>query len=593
MKPKLLPIAVATFSSLVFTCTAITHYVDANGSNPAPPYLDWTTAATNIQDAVDACVAGDLVIVTNGVYASGGRKANGFNLTNRVVINQAITVQSVNGPGVTTIQGYTPVTTNGPSAVRCVLLTNNASLIGFTIAGGATLATGDTLNEMSGGGIWCASSNTMVFNCVVISNSCLTYGGGAFQGTLLGCTLTNNSSQNFGGGAFACVLSNCMVAGNLALTNGGGAYSGVLYNCTVSGNLAFLKGGGAAQSVLHNCTVSGNSSVSNPGQDASSGGGVGNCAVFNSLITSNLSGEGGGAYFSVLADCIVSSNLALFRGGGASMSNSTNCLFFQNSATNDALGGGAALGSYVNCTFVSNSATGGGGGVYGGNAQNCIIYYNSSGAPPDQGPTSNYLAIDADYCCTTPAINGSGNITNEPAFADLANGDFHLQSNSPCINSGNNIFVSVTSDLDGNPRIVAGTVDIGTYEYQTPTSVLSYAWAQQYGLPTDGSADHLDLDGTGMNNWQKWIAGLNPTNPASVLLMLMPSTDTNTGGAVLRWKSVSNRTYYIQRATNLAMKPAFVSIRSNFAGTLTGTNGCADSAATGPGPYFYRVGVEH
>ncbi len=47
-----------------------------------------------------------------------------------------------------------------------------------------------------------------------------------------------------------------------------------------------------------------------------------------------------------------------------------------------------------------------------------------------------------------------------------ANGDLRLQSNSPCINAGNNAYVSNTIDLDGNPRIVSGTVDIGAYEYQ-------------------------------------------------------------------------------------------------------------------------------
>jgi PKD domain/Immunoglobulin I-set domain len=190
-----------------------TLYVDLNSANPTPPYSDWSTAATNIQDAIDASSNGDQIWVTNGVYQSGGRVMAGT-LTNRVALNKAITVRSVNGPFVTAILGAGA--TNGNAAVRCAWLTNNAALIGFTLTRGATRNSGDSFSLQSGGGVWCAPSNALVSGCVIVSNTSFSFGGGAYQGVLNACLISSNSLPiNANGGAvYSATLNNCTVVSN-------------------------------------------------------------------------------------------------------------------------------------------------------------------------------------------------------------------------------------------------------------------------------------------------------------------------------------------------------------------------------------------
>ena len=183
---------------------ASTRYVDLNSSNPTAPYTSWTTAAAGIQDAIDAAEPGDEILVTNGVYSTGGRVVYSNQATNRVAITKAVTVRSVNGPAVTVIEGYQePGTIFGTNAVRCVYMTNDALLAGFTLTNGSTR---DLVYQDSGGGVRCESTSALISNCVLVGNAAIYVGGGAYLGTLVNCTLSRNSAPygntgGYGGGA--------------------------------------------------------------------------------------------------------------------------------------------------------------------------------------------------------------------------------------------------------------------------------------------------------------------------------------------------------------------------------------------------------
>jgi len=133
-------------------------------------------------------------------------------------------------------------------------------------------------------------------------------------------------------------------------------------------------------------------------------------------------------------------------------------------------------------------------------------------------------------------------------------------------------------------------VDIGAYEFQNPASIISYAWLQHYGLATDGSADSIDSDHDGMNNWQEWIAGTDPLDPTSVLKMLAPAPRDG-GGVAVSWLSVSNRNYFLQCSTNLFGHTAFSTIQTNIPGQ-TGVTTATETNIYDAGLVVYRIGVQ-
>jgi hypothetical protein len=283
------------------------------------------------------------------------------------------------------------------------------------------------------------------------------------------------------------------------------------------------------------------------------------------LLTHNYAtAEAGGAFASTLNRCVLSGNSAYWDGAGATSCTLNNCVLTGGATM---FGGGAYNSTLSNCTVVANS----GGGVYNGAAYNCIIYYNEGA---DSGG-SHYNCWENSY-------------TNAPGFVDFPGGNLRLQTNSPCVNAGNNSYVTGSLDLDGNLRIAGSTVDIGAYEFQNPASVISYAWLQQYGLPIDGSADYTDNDSDLMNNWQEWRAGTIPTNALSVLQM---SKLTNSvSGTTLTWLSVGGVNYFLQ-GSSLNGGSGFSTLQSNIVGQAE-TTSFTDTNVVGANTFFYRVGVQ-
>ena len=217
-------------------------HVATNGSDSADA-MSWATAKQTLQAAVDAATNGCTVWVSNGVYATGGRVVPGSVVTNRVAIDKPITVQSVNGPGVTTIQGEGPV---GAAAVRCAYVGTNAVLTGFTLTNGVA---GDW-----GGGAYCEESGTLNY-CILTGNSAF-FGGGMFGGTARQCVMAGNTAFGQGGGSSMGKLRNCTVAGNSAGIDGGGVDFGLaVINCIVYGNSAPTSPNYNAGDFSHSCTT--------------------------------------------------------------------------------------------------------------------------------------------------------------------------------------------------------------------------------------------------------------------------------------------------------------------------------------------------
>jgi len=367
-----------------------------------------------------------------------------------------------------------------PTITNCIISGNSARYDGgaiFCRNSSPTITNctiSSNLSEGNAGAIFCRNSSPTITNCTITTNSAEWGGGGIYcdfgsNPTITNCSISGNIAEHGFGGAISLwwesnpTISNCTISGNNAADGDGGAISclngsnPVITNCAISDNTAEWDGGGIycrySSPTIKNCRISGNTAAKGRGLVRYGGGGI--CCEGDLGLSSSP----------IISNCIIAGNSSDDIGGGILCKDSSPTI--------------------SNCTISSNLAIYGGGGIYFENQgssiiANCIIWENSpqqitgissvtysdvQGSWPGEGN------VDADPCFVEPGYWADANDPNiivEPNDPNAVwiGGDYYLLPDSLCIDAGDPNYVAEPNetDIDGNPRVINGRIDMGAYE---------------------------------------------------------------------------------------------------------------------------------
>ena len=506
-------------------CSAKTIFVDPTAAGDKDG-SSWTDAYRHLQNALAAASAGDQIWVAEGTYKPdrgaghtlGDRNAT-FQLKNGVAIFGGFppgggTWQNRNTSNYKTIltgdltgnDAKDPESENSPKlraensfhVVTTTETDQTAFLDGFTITAGNANARKQPNDR--GGGIYNSDGAPTIANCIFTANHAAgVYGGGAMHNaaksspTLVNCAFSNNHA-GYGAAIYnkdgSISLTNCTFEDHQAYKGGAirnKSSDATLTGCTFFKNSAGDPGGAICSSdggnlELINCKFTANSAMA--------GGAIwggSSLTLTNCTFTGNSASHKGGAISAGLnlrlSECVFTANSAELGGTIAAYQNLiiTNCLFVRNSAKQ-----GGAIHDYAeartiltNSTFSGNWAAGEGNAIWCNGemkATNCIIFSNMDDDKvrelghicSDKHPGINYCCIQYYQYDGCPGWGGTGNIKDDPMFADPAGGDYHLLPDSPCIDAGRK--TGIANDLDGNPRPQGADYDMGSYEWSPSTA---------------------------------------------------------------------------------------------------------------------------
>jgi hypothetical protein len=447
-----------------------------------------------IQAAINAASNGDTVQVAPGTYVE---RVN--------FVGKAIRVIGEQGPQVTIIDANHA----GPVVTFASGEGLQSVLSGFTVRNGNA-----SFSALRGGGINIENSSP----------------------TVIGNIITNNVAGD-GGGGISSSFGSPLIQGNAITGNG-----------QIMGWSGGVGGGGIAIGGYSSAQVL-NNNISNNSWNSSSGGGVTLFAAGTPRLQNN----------------IIANNTAYSQGGGLYIVNHSDAAIVQNLIIGNsaAAGGGVyssvpygARGPFLINNTISGNSSPQGSGVFAdgfdGQAQlvnniimaaagqTAILCGNFDSSVPifqTNDVVSNSGVPYGGICASQTGLNGD--ISADPLFADPNNGDYHLQSGSPAIDSGSSGQAPQT-DFDGVPRPLDGNgdgvraMDMGAYEAPLVDRMPPTTAATATPPPNAAGWNRTDVavalnatdnaEGSGVQYIRYWLTGAQQVpvvigaNPASVLV---------------------------------------------------------------------------
>ncbi len=414
----------AQFSSSVQTgSSSVSHsvlrqlYVDAGVTLTMTDGISWTTAYTNLQDALAVAISGTEIWVAAGVYYPDEGRGQ---FDNEVIASFGLK------DGVEIYGGFAATETERSQRqprVNVTVLSGDIDGNDGTDSNGVVTRTGN----ISGSNAYHVIYNSVVNSTAVLDGFTIT-AGDATVGDLPTCP------DDCGGGMFnessSPVINQIRFIGNRA-RNGGGMYNNFsnpeISQVSFSGNSADGSGGGGMYNDSNNPKMS---QISFSGNHASSGGGMYNQSSNPEMSQVSFSGNratttfGGGMY-----------------NDSSSNAHIVNSIFWGNAASGQMNAPAQIANSSGSTATISDTLIQGSGGS--------SAWESSLG---DDGGNN----LDADPRFREPI---------DPAQAPTSAGNLRLELGcSPAIDVGDDRAASGPEDLDGATRIQGRGVDLGAYE---------------------------------------------------------------------------------------------------------------------------------